>query len=246
MKDKVAIVTGAASGLGKAIAQKFVENGVKVVVSDIDEEGGKKVAEALSKKEGDAFFIKADTSKPEGCEALVKKTIEKFGKLHFAINNAGIGGEQAVTEEYPVDNFKKVIDVNLNGVFYGMHFQLPEIVKSGGGAIVNMASILGSVGTPLSAAYVAAKHGVVGLTKTTALEYAQKGVRVNSVGPGYIETPLLGQLGDEQKKQLIQMHPIGRLGKPEEVANLVFWLCREEASFVTGSYYLIDGGYTAQ
>lgn len=246
MKDKVAIVTGAASGLGKAIAQKFIENGVKVVVSDIDEEGGKKVAEELSKKEGDAFFIKTDTSKPEDCEALVKKTIEKFGKLHFAINNAGIGGEQAVTGEYPIGNFKKVIDINLNGVFYGMHFQLPEIVKSGGGAIVNMASILGSVGTPLSAAYVAAKHGVVGLTKTTALEYAQKGVRVNSVGPGYIETPLLDQLGDEQKKQLIQMHPIGRLGKPEEVANLVYWLCSEEASFVTGSYYLIDGGYTAQ
>ncbi len=245
MKNKVAIVTGAASGLGKAIAQKFVENGAKVVVSDIDEDNGKKVAEKLNKKEGNAFFIKADTSKPEDCEALVKKTIEKFGKLHFAINNAGIGGEQAVTGEYPVDNFKKVIDINLNGVFYGMHFQLPEIVKNGG-AIVNMASILGSVGTPNSAAYVAAKHGVVGLTKTTALEYAQKGVRVNSVGPGYIETPLLDQLGDEQKKQLIQMHPIGRLGKPEEVANLVVWLCSEEASFITGSYYLVDGGYTAQ
>jgi len=245
MKNKVAIVTGGASGLGKAIAQKFAENGVKVVVSDIDEEKGKKVVEELNQNDGNAFFIKCDSSKPEDCKTLVNKTIEKFGKLHFAINNAGIGGEQAVTAEYPVDNFKKVIDINLNGVFYGMHFQLPEIVKNGG-AIVNMASILGSVGTPHSAAYVAAKHGVVGLTKTTALEYAQKGVRVNSVGPGYIETPLLDQLNDEQKQQLVQAHPIGRLGKPEEVANLVVWLCSEEASFVTGSYYLVDGGYTAQ
>lgn len=245
MKNKVAIVTGGASGLGKAIAQKFVQNGVKVVVSDIDEENGKKVAEELNQNNGEAFFIKSDTSKPEDCKALVEKTIKKFGQLHFAINNAGIGGEQAVTGEYPVDNFKKVIDINLNGVFYGMHFQLPEIVKNGG-AIVNMASILGSVGTPHSAAYVAAKHGVVGLTKTTALEYAQKGVRVNSVGPGYIQTPLLDQLDDEQKKQLVQAHPIGRLGKPGEVANLVVWLCSEEASFITGSYYLVDGGYTAQ
>ncbi|MGB6152721.1 MAG: glucose 1-dehydrogenase [Pricia sp.] len=245
MKDKVAIVTGGASGLGKAIAEKFAKKGVKVVVSDIDEERGIKVAAALNENDGDAFFIKCDSSKPDDCENLVNKTIEKFGKLHFAINNAGIGGEQAVTSEYPLDNFKKVIDINLNGVFYGMHFQLPEILKNGG-AIVNMASILGSVGTPHSAAYVAAKHGVVGLTKTTALEYSQKGVRVNSVGPGYIETPLLNQLDDEQKKQLVQAHPIGRLGKPEEVANLVVWLCSEEASFVTGSYYLVDGGYTAQ
>ncbi|HEA22567.1 MAG TPA: SDR family oxidoreductase [Pricia antarctica] len=245
MKNKVAIVTGAASGLGKAIAKKLVQNGVTVVVSDIDEENGKKVAQELDKNDGKAFFIQCDTSKPEDCKKLVSETIEKFGKLHFAINNAGIGGEQSLTGEYSVDNFKKVIDINLNGVFYGMHYQLPEIVKNGG-AIVNMASILGSVGTPLSAAYVAAKHGVVGLTKTTALEYAQKGVRVNSVGPGYIQTQLLDQLDDEQKEQLVKAHPIGRLGKPEEVANLVVWLCSEEASFVTGSYYLVDGGYTAQ
>lgn len=245
MKNKVAIVTGAASGLGKAIAKRFVENGTKVVVSDIDETKGKKVVEELNKNDGDTFFIKADISKPEDCKMLVEKTVEKFGKIDFAVNNAGIGGEQSVTGEYSVDNFKKVIDINLNGVFYGMHFQLPEILKQKG-VIINMASILGSVGTPYSAAYVAAKHGVVGLTKTTALEYAKKGVRVNSVGPGYIETPLLDQLDEEQKKQLVQAHPIGRLGKPAEVANLVVWLCSEEASFITGSYYLVDGGYTAQ
>lgn len=245
MKNKVAIITGAASGLGKAIAKKFVENGVKVVVSDIDEDNGKKVAEDLNQKGGEVIFIKADTSSAEDCEALVKKTVEKFGKLHFAVNNAGITGEQKVTADYSIDSFQKVIDINLNGIFYGMHFQLPEIVKNGG-AIVNMASILGSVGTPEAAGYVAAKHGVVGLTKTTALEYAQKGVRINSVGPGYIDTPLLKQMDDEQKKQLEQLHPMGRLGKPEEVANLVVWLCSDEASFVTGSYYLVDGGYTAQ
>lgn len=245
MKNKVAIVTGAASGIGKAVAKKFSDKGAKVVVSDIDVEGGKKVSEELNEGGGDAIFVKADTSAPEDCEALVKKTVEKFGGLHYAVNNAGIGGEQELTADYPIDNFKKVIDINLNGVFYGMHYQLPEIVKHGG-AIVNMASILGSVGTPRSAAYVAAKHGVVGLTKTTALEYSAKGVRINSVGPGYIETPLLDQMDEEQKKQLMQLHPIGRLGKPDEVANLVYWLCSEEASFVTGAYYLVDGGYTSQ
>ena len=152
----------------------------------------------------------------------------------------------AKTAEYPLDSWEKVIGVNLNGVFFGTKYQVPEIIKAGGGAIVNMASILGSVGSPNSVAYVAAKHGVVGLTKTAALEYAKDKVRINSVGPGYIKTPLLDQIDEEQQEQLVQMHPIGRLGKPEEVANLVYWLCSDEASFVTGAYYLVDGGYTAQ
>jgi NAD(P)-dependent dehydrogenase (short-subunit alcohol dehydrogenase family) len=246
MKNKTVIVTGAGSGLVRAIAHKFAENGANVIVSDIAEDHAQKVVKEITDKNGSAHFIKADTSKPKDSEQLVQKTVEKFGNLHFAVNNAGIGGEMAPTAEYSLDSWEKVIGINLSGVFFGNKYQIPEIIKAGGGAIVNLASILGSVGTPNSVAYVAAKHGVVGLTKTAALEYAKDKVRINSVGPGYIETPLLDQIDEEQKKQLVQLHPIGRLGQPEEVASLVFWLCSDAASFVTGSYYTIDGGYTAQ
>jgi NAD(P)-dependent dehydrogenase (short-subunit alcohol dehydrogenase family) len=246
MNNKTVIVTGAGSGLGRAIAHKFAQNGVNVVVSDINVDAGNKVVKEITDKSGVAFFIKADTSKPEECEQLVKQTVKKYGSLHYAVNNAGIGGEMAKTGDYPLDSWEKVIAINLSGVFYGNRYQIPEMIKAGGGAIVNMASILGSVGSANSIAYVAAKHGVVGLTKTAALEYAKNNIRVNSVGPAYIETPLLDQINDELKEQLTQAHPIGRLGKPEEVANLVFWLCSDEASFVTGSYHLVDGGYTAQ
>lgn len=246
MKNKTVIITGAGSGLGKAIALRFAKEHANVVVSDIDEENAKKVVSEIEKNKGTATFIKADTSNPKDCESLVKQTVSKYGSLHYAVNNAGIGGEMAKTADYPLDSWEKVIAINLSGVLYGCKFQIPEIIKSGGGAIVNMASILGSVGSANSVAYVAAKHGVVGLTKTAALEYATENVRINSVGPGYIKTPLLDQIDEEQKEQLVALHPVGRLGKPEEVANIVFWLCSDEASFVTGSYYTVDGGYTAQ
>ncbi len=246
MKNKTVIITGAGSGLGKAIAIRFAKEKANVIVSDIDEEAAKKVVKTIEEKKGTAHFIKADTSKPEEVEALVKKTVKKFGHLHYAVNNAGISGEMAPTADYPLESWKNVIDINLSGVLYGCKYQIPEIIKAGGGAIVNMASMLGSVGSANSVAYVAAKHGVVGLTKTAALEYAKEGVRINSVGPGYIETPLLDVLDKEQKEELVAAHPIGRLGKPDEIANLVFWLCSKEASFVTGSYHIIDGGYTAQ
>lgn len=246
MKNKTVIITGAGSGLGKAIALKFAKNGANVIVSDINEEAGKKVVEEISRNSGEAFFIKADSSRAEDNKKLVGKTVEKYGALHYAVNNAGIGGATEKTADYPIDEWNRVIDINLNGVFYGTHYQIPEIIKHGGGAIVNLASILGFVGTENLSAYVAAKHGVVGLTKTAAIEYAKEKIRINAVGPGYINTPLLDFLDKETRDQLIHLHPMGRLGEAHEVANLVYWLCSDEASFVTGSYYTVDGGYTAQ
>ncbi|MBS7565974.1 glucose 1-dehydrogenase [Mucilaginibacter sp. Bleaf8] len=247
LNDKVALVTGAGSGIGKQIALKYAAAGAKVIVSDIADKGALAVVDEIKANGGDAFFIKADTSKPEENEALVAQTLQQYGALHITCNNAGIGGPLAHVGDYPVDGWEKVIAINLSGVFYGMRYQIPAILKSGGGSIINMASILGQVGTKNSAAYVAAKHGVVGLTKTAALEYAQQNIRINSVGPGYIETPLVkDNLDQAAYDALTGLHPIGRLGQPEEVAELVLWLSSDKASFVTGSYYNVDGGYLAQ
>jgi NAD(P)-dependent dehydrogenase (short-subunit alcohol dehydrogenase family) len=246
LEDKVAIITGAAKGIGESTALLFAKEGAKVVVSDIDEENGKKVAEAIKNDGREALFVKSDASKPKDHEELVKKTVDAFGKLDIAVNNAGIGGPLAQTAEYPVDDWDNVIKLNLSGVFYGTKYQIAEMMKNGGGSIVNIASILGQVGTANSPAYVAAKHGVVGLTKTAAIEYAQENIRVNAVGPGYIKTPLLDALDDETLEYLVSQHPIGRLGKPEEVAEIILWLASDKASFVTGNYYAVDGGYLAK
>ncbi len=246
LENKVAIVTGAGSGIGRAIALLFATEGVKVVVSDINEAGGNETVAAIKQAGADAIFIKANTADAKENESLVSQAVKKYGALHIAVNNAGIGGPLAPTGDYPIDGWDKVISINLSGVFYGMHYQIPEILKAGGGAIVNMASILGQVGTKFSPAYVAAKHGVVGLTKTAALEYASQHIRINSVGPGYIKTPLLDALDETVLNMLVGLHPIGRLGTADEVAELVLWLCSEKASFVTGSYYPVDGGYLAQ
>jgi NAD(P)-dependent dehydrogenase (short-subunit alcohol dehydrogenase family) len=174
--------------------------------------------------------------------------VEKFGRLDIACNNAGIGGPQAPTADYPLDGWAQVIGINLSGVFYGMKYQLPAMLKNGGGAIVNMASILGAVGFAGAPAYTAAKHGVVGLTQAAALEYSAQGVRINAVGPGFIHTPMISALEDNQavNDMLVAAHPIGRLGRAEEVAELVLWLSSDKASFVTGSYYPVDGGYLAR
>lgn len=243
LENKVAIVTGAGSGIGREIALKYSAEGAQVVVSDLNESGGRETVEMIKKNSGQSFFVKADSSKASDNEMLVRKTVEAYGALHIACNNAGIGGPSAPTGEYPIDGWEKVIGVNLSGVFYGMRHQIPALLKSGGGAIVNIASILGQVGFRNAPAYVAAKHGVVGLTKNAALEYGAQNIRINAVGPAFIKTPLIK---DIDEKFLVGLHPIGRLGMPEEVAELVLWLSSPKASFVTGSYYAIDGGYLAQ
>jgi NAD(P)-dependent dehydrogenase (short-subunit alcohol dehydrogenase family) len=245
--NKTAIITGAGSGIGKAIAILYAAEGANTVVSDIDEKGGQETVASITAAGGKAIFCKADTSKPEDNKALVEKAVSTWGALHIAVNNAGIGGPIGPVGEYPLDGWDKVISINLSGVFYGMHYQLPAIIAAGGGSIVNMASILGKVGTRGSAAYAAAKHGVIGLTESAALEYADKKVRINAIGPGYILTPLLTKtLDDATLKTLAGLHPMGRLGTAEEVAQLSLWLNSDKASFVTGSYYNVDGGYLAQ
>lgn len=250
MKDlegKIAIVTGGGSGIGRAIAELYAKNGARIVISDVDEQGAQETVEAIKQDGGEAFFVKADTSKADDSRRVVEETVNKYGGLHIAVNNAGIGGPIGFTGEYPIDGWDKVISINLSGVFYGMRYQLPAMLNSGGGSIVNVASILGKVGTKGSAAYVAAKHGVVGLTEAAALEYAAKNIRINSIGPGYIITPLLTKTLDDKAMQgLVGLHPMGRLGKAEEVAELALWLNSDKAAFVTGSYYNIDGGYLAQ
>ena len=247
---KVAIVTGAASGIGRSCSQLYARDGAKVAVSDIDEKGGQETVSIIEKAGGKAVFIKTDVSKPDDCQELVEQTIKTFGRLDFACNNAGISGEQSLTADYSIEGWRKVIHINLNSVFYCMKYEIPEILKNGG-AIINMTSILGMVGSPSSSAYVASKHGIIGLTKSAAIEYGAQGVRINAVGPGVISTPMVVELEKNKETKeiidhLVSLHPVGRFGKPEEIAEVVVWLSSNRASFVTGAYYPVDGGYLSQ
>lgn len=244
---KVALVTGGASGIGEACARTLARGGAKVVIADWNSDLGAQTATTLQQAGSDALFHRVDVADPASVEHMVATTITAYGRLDIAVNNAGIGGEAKPTGEYSLESWQQVIDVNLNGVFYCMRYEIPAMLQQGSGAIVNMASILGSVGFATAPAYVAAKHGVVGLTKAAALEYSKQGIRINSVGPGFIKTPLLASNLDEPTQAYLSgLHAIGRMGEAEEVAALVAFLCSDQASFLTGGYYLVDGGFTAQ
>ncbi|GAB4033799.1 SDR family NAD(P)-dependent oxidoreductase [Spirosoma jeollabukense] len=244
---KTALVTGAASGIGKATALLYGQHGAHLMLSDVNETQGQEVVDQINSSGGAAHFFKADVGDAAQCQRLIQATISAFGHLDIAFNNAAIGGELNLTADYSVEGWQKIINVNLNSVFYCLKYELEAMLKQNSpGSIVNMASILGQVGTAQSPGYVAAKHGIIGLTQTAAIEYAPKGIRINAVGPAFIDTPLLGVLPNEVREALVDLHPIGRLGRSEEVAELVVWLSSEKASFVTGSYYPVDGGYLAK
>jgi NAD(P)-dependent dehydrogenase (short-subunit alcohol dehydrogenase family) len=248
MKGEAALVTGAASGIGRAVALAYAREGARVMVSDISEDGGRETVGLIHDASPgvESAFMRADASKPEDHEALVRATVERFGTLRVACNNAGVAGELNPVADLSVEGWRRVIELNLSGVFYAMRAQIPRMLEAGGGAIVNMSSVLGQVATAGAAGYVSAKHGLVGLTRVAALEYAQKGVRVNAVGPAYVDTPMLRGLTPEARQELVGLHPVGRLGRAEEVAELVVWLSSGRASFVTGAYYPVDGAYLAR
>ena len=248
LKDKVALVTGAASGIGRCVALTWAREGARVVLADLNEEQGQETAALVRELGAEALYLRADAGSPADHEALVALTMRHFGRLDAACNNAGIGGVSAPTVDYPLDAWEQVLRVNLSGVFYACKYQIAAMLLGGGGSIINMASILGAVGFANSAAYTAAKHGVLGLTKAAALEYSARGVRVNAVGPGFIHTPMISGLEQDPSTHaaLVAAHPMGRLGQPEEIAELVAWLASDRASFVTGAYYPVDGGYLAR
>jgi NAD(P)-dependent dehydrogenase (short-subunit alcohol dehydrogenase family) len=247
--DDVAVVTGGSTGIGRETALAFAERGTNVVIGDVDVEGAEETVDAIESAGGEAVAVATDVTETADVEAMVEAAVDTFGGLDYAFNNAGIGGEDAPLAESSERDWTRVLDVNLRGVFRCVQAELPALLD-GGGAIVNNASVLGQVGFENAAAYTAAKHGVLGLTKTAAMEYAEDGVRVNAVCPGFVETPMLEAAGittDEEMRAGIEaLHPIGRLGEPEEVADAVLWLCSPEASFVTGTALDVDGGYLAR
>lgn len=249
LKGKVALITGGGSGIGRATAMVFAREGAKIVVADYNADGGERVARSIKEAGGEAIFHATDVSNHKEVEAMVAKTVSTFGRLDCAFNNAGIEGEFSATPECTLENWQRVIAINLSGVFYCMKYEIPEMLKTGGGTIVNTSSICGLAGIANTSAYTAAKHGVAGLTKTAALEFSSKGIRVNAVCPGFIRTPMVARVMDRgsfDEKAVIQTHPINRLGQPEEIAETVLWLSSDASSFVSGVPMPVDGAYMAQ
>jgi NAD(P)-dependent dehydrogenase (short-subunit alcohol dehydrogenase family) len=249
MQRKVAIVTGASAGIGRATAFAFAREEASVVVADKDVERGEQTAAEVRELGGDALFVRTDISSADDVAALVDRAVERFGRLDYAFNNAGIEGESAPTADCSIENWNQTIGVNLTGTFLCMRAEIPKMLASGGGSIVNNSSVAGLVGFAGIPAYTASKHGVIGLTKTAALDYATLGIRVNAVCPGVIETEMITRFthGDaEAASQLLQTEPVGRLGTPGEIADAVIWLCSDRASFVTGQAIAVDGGFVAR
>lgn len=246
---EVALVTGASSGIGRATATAFAASGARVALADLQTDPGEELAAALRADGADAHFFAADMAEADDVKAMVAGVIERWGRLDAAFNNAGVEGETAPTAECTVANWDRVLAINLTGVFHCMRHEIPAMLEGGGGAIVNCSSVAGSVGFAGIPAYVASKHGLIGLSRTAALEYAQQNIRVNTVSPGVIRTPMVERLtqGDPEALAALEaMEPVGHIGEPQDVANMVVWLCSDRASFVTGADFAVDGGFLAK